>query len=290
MEQESVKIQAIDVLNYPFTTEALAHLYDNWDFKYVSEAVFKQPLKMDPDLLEANTPEKFVALMDKSGYEKVFISAPKMFSFRKKTLLWNFHVDQVYEMIKDYPGRLVGIAGYDPYHIEDSLKEVDHAIKDLNFKGVYAHVYGFDLPINDRTMYPLYAKCNELGVPVSLQTGHSLENMPTEHGRPLLIDRVALDFPNLRLIISHTGWPWVEEAIAMAWKHEHVYLDISAHFPMYLDPSIVRFMDTRGRDKTLFGTNGMGLKRFTDQFAELEVRDKTRQKVLRENAIKVFNL
>ena len=93
-----------------------------------------------------------------------------------------------------------------------------------------------------------------------MQIGHSLEIMPSEPGRPVYIDEVALDFPKLKFVASHTGWPWCEELVAMAWKHENVYIDISAHRPRYLDPSLVIFMNTRGRDNVLFGTNGLGLK------------------------------
>jgi hypothetical protein len=76
----------------------------------------------------------------------------------------------------------------------------------------------------------------------------------------------------------------------MVSKHRHVYMDISAHLPRYLDPSIVQFMDTRGQDKVLFGTNAFGLKRCKQQFLEMKLKEETKRKVLRENACRVFNL
>ena len=121
-----------------------------------------------------------------------------------------------------------------------------------------------------------------------MQMGHSLELMPSESGRPIHIDKVALDFPELIFIASHAGWPWCEELIAMASKHPNVYMDISAHLPQYLEPSVKQFMDTRGRDKVLFGTNVFGLKRCKDQLMGLPLKDETKQKVLRDNAARLF--
>jgi predicted TIM-barrel fold metal-dependent hydrolase len=101
---------------------------------------------------------------------------------------------------------------------------------------------------------------------------------------------VALDFPSLRVIGSHTGWPWVEEMIAMAWKHENVYVDISGYHPRYLDKAIVDFMNTRGRNKTLFGTNGWAYDMILPAFEQLGLKEESKRLVLRENAMRVFNL
>jgi predicted TIM-barrel fold metal-dependent hydrolase len=76
----------------------------------------------------------------------------------------------------------------------------------------------------------------------------------------------------------------------MASKHPNVYMDISAHLPKYLEPVIVQFMNTRGKNKVLFGTNAFGLSRCKDQLMEMNVKDETKQKVLRDNALRIFNL
>ena len=228
--------------------------------------------------------------MDDAGFEKVFIVAVKMGSYRGRWLANDFSNQEVYEMIKGYPDRLVGMAGYDPLNIMDSLRQIETAVKEYGFKVVYAHTLGWDIRPDDRRMYPCYVKCVELGIPFSIQMGHSLELMPSEAGRPIHIDKVVLDFPELTFIASHTGWPWCEELIAMATKHPNVYVDISAHMPKYLDQSLVQFMNTRGRNKVLFGTNGFGLKRCKDQFMEMSLKDETKQKVLRDNALKIFKL
>ena len=81
------------------------------------------------------------------------------------------------------------------------------AVKEHGFKGVYVHIYGFDIPLHDSKMYPLYAKCDELKIPVSLQVGHVLEAMPSEHARPIYLDRIASDFPDSKSSAPTRGGP-----------------------------------------------------------------------------------
>jgi predicted TIM-barrel fold metal-dependent hydrolase len=279
-------IKAVDVMNYPFTEE----LVEKWwtgslEMKLMRDTMFKGKI---PFMM--CTPEEYIAEMDKLGYDKIFVAMPRMYSYRRKELLVNFTLEEIYESIKDYPDRLIGMAPYNPLQIMDSVRTVERAVKEFGFKGVYAHTLGQGIPPNDKSMYPCYAKCVELGIPFSIQLGHSLEVLPSDPGRPIHLDQVALDFPELSIIGSHTGWPWCEELIALAWKHPNVYLDVSAHLPKYLDPAIVRFMDSRGQKKCLFGTNGIGLARCKEQFMELSIKDETKKAVLRDNAMRVFKL
>ncbi|MBW2028704.1 MAG: amidohydrolase [Deltaproteobacteria bacterium] len=278
------KIMAIDVMNYPFTPEGMKKFWSSPEMKEMSDRV------LGGHTPKGVPPQEFIAQMDEAGFEKVFISAVKMGSYRGKGMANDFSAKEVHDMIKDYPDRLVGMAGYDPTNILESLREIETAVKEYGFKGVYAHLLGWDMRPDDRRMYPCYIKCIELGIPFSMQIGHSLELMPSESGRPVYIDKVALDLPELTFIASHTGWPWCEELVAMVSKHPNVYMDISAHLPRYLDPSIVKFMDTRGKDKVLFGTNAFGLKRCKDQLMDLPLKEETKGKVLRENATRVFRL
>ena len=97
--------------------------------------------------------------------------------------------------------------------------------------------------------YPFFTKCCELDVPVVVQIGHSGGIHNSSYARPVLVDDVACDLPELKFVASHTGWPWVEELIAAAWKHPNVYIGTAAHMPKYWDPSLVRFINTRGRTR-----------------------------------------
>ncbi len=103
----------------------------------------------------------------------------------------------------------------------------------------------------------------------------------------MLADDVAIEFPDLRINLSHTGWPWVDEWCSMLWRHPNVYGDISAYYPKSLDERLIRFMDaSRGRDKVLFGTNSLGLQRCKEEFIELDISEETKHKVLHDNAVR----
>jgi predicted TIM-barrel fold metal-dependent hydrolase len=140
-------------------------------------------------------------------------------------------------------------------------------------------------------MYPLYAKCVELDVPVSMQVGHVLEAMPSEGGRPIYLDRIACDFPELKVIGAHTGWPWVDELISVCYKWENVWFGVDAWSPKYLSPQIIQFINSRlGRDRSIWGTNGLPWKETLDQLDELGLKEEVKRKLLRENAISLFKL
>jgi len=305
------EIQAIDVMNYPHTCNpAIASQEEFEEFNVLARTTFKtmlpggrmpsrEEMKAFEGAFPAGTlfnpypsPEAMVEDMDRLGYDKICICACKMWSYRyHHKMIFDFTIDQVNDIMQRAKGRVVGGAGYNPFRIEESLSDIEKSVKEYGFKFAYVHPITFGLSPRDKKLYPLYAKCNELGIPVSMQVGHSAEPLPSWVGHPMEIDEVALDFPNLKINLYHTGWPWIDEWCSMVWKHPNVYGDISAYMPRSLDPTQVRFMDGgRGRDKVLFGTNGLGLQTCKEQFMALEIRDESKRKILRENAIAFFDL
>jgi len=312
MEQKAEEVWAIDVMNYPHTCNpAIAPDMDEFEeFKVLARTTFKTmlpggrtPGREEMKSFQAFLPvgtlfnpypsvEAMVEDMDRLGYDKICICACKMWSYRYHfKMIFDFTIDQVQEIVQKAKGRVIGGAGYNPFRIEESLRDIDKAVKEYGFKFAYVHPITFGLSPRDKKLYPLYAKCNELGIPVSMQVGHSAEPLPSWVGHPIEIDEVALDFPNLKINLSHTGYPWIDEWCSMVWKHPNVYGDISAYMPRSLDPTQVRFMDGgRGRDKVLFGTNGMGQQVCKEQFMALDIRDESKRRILRENAIEFFDL
>ena len=187
-----------------------------------------------------------------------------------------------------------GLFGFDPWEGMKGVKAFETAVRDYGFVGGHCHPFGFDLPVNAAKWYPFYTKAAELGVPVEFQLGHSAEFMPSEHGRPILIDRVAIDFPELNLIGAHHAWPWVEEMIAMAWKHPNVYVATSGHAPKYWDPKMVKFLNSRGIGKVLWGTDyplithAESLGQIDEYYPDLKPHAK--EALLHGTAEKVFGL
>jgi hypothetical protein len=244
------------------------------------------------DRLRGYSPAEFLERMDAAGVEMVLVPAAKMRSFRTQELIWDVAVRDVAELIESAPDRFGGLYGINPWRRMDGVHELEDAVRRQGFVGAHLHPYGFGLPLNDAGYYPFYAKCVELDVPVVVQVGHSAESMPSALGRPLLLDDVALYFPELRIVAAHTGWPWVEELIALAWKHRNVYIGTSAHAPKYWDPALVRFFGSRGQGKVLFGTDYPVLLHADAlaQVEELALKDEARQWLLRDAARKVFKL
>src|ERR1051325_8503545 len=190
------------------------------------------------------TMENMIQKMDEAHVDKVFITQTKMWSYRNHWMYMDTKLEEVTQYTEKYPDRFVGLAGYNPFRIDESLREIELAVKKHNFKGVYVHIYGFDIPLSDRKMYPLFAKCVELDIPISMQVGHVLEGMPSEHGRPMYLDQIASDFPNLKMVGAHTGWPWVEELISACYKWENIWFGLDAWSPKYLKPAIIQQIST----------------------------------------------
>ena len=242
-------------------------------------------------------PEEFFQIMEEAGVEKVCV--PCAFGGTMTPTGWasSAHDPGAYSLfgnfINKYSDKLVGLVLVNPVAGKmQALRDIETMVREYGFKGVLLHPYSTGKPLNSPEFYPVYAKCAELDIAVEIQVGHSAELMPSALGRPILLDEVALHFPELRIIGAHTGWPWTEELIALAWKHANIYIGTSAHAPKYYDPSLVRFINTRGREKVLFGTDFPVIdhRRAVREIEELNLRDEPKRKFLRDNAIKVFKL
>jgi predicted TIM-barrel fold metal-dependent hydrolase len=192
-----------------------------------------------------------------------------------------------------YPGRFFGIVSPDPSNIMACLRTIESAVREHGFKAVKIEPFLWGKPPTDRMYYPIYAKCVELDITFTTQIGHTGPLYPSEVGRPIYLDQVALDFPDLRIVGGHIGWPWADEAIAVAWKHRNVYLDTSAHLPKHFPPPFVQFMRTFGKDKCLFASDWplLPVERPLAQVDEhCGLSDEARRKFLRDNALRAFKL
>jgi hypothetical protein len=111
-------------------------------------------------------------------------------------------------------------------------------------------------------------------------------------GRPISMDAVACDFPELELVDIHVGIPWADEAIAMAWKHKNVHLGSDAHSPKYWPANFVNFINTYGQDKVIFGTDFpvLGFERTRREIEALGLRPDPKRKLLRDNLIRLYKL
>lgn len=203
---------------------------------------------------------------------------------------------RVHEITQQFPGKFSGLAGVDPYRGMQGLYDLEHAVKELGFVGAHLYPHWFEMAPDHARYYPYYAKCCELNIPIMMQVGQNLiyqrdRRLPSV-ARPITLDQVAIDFPELKLIGIHIGIPWTEEMIAMAWKHENVFIGADAYAPKYWPKSLVHYLNSYGSGKVLWGTDWpvISPERAMEEIKQLDLRDSAREKLLRENAVSVFKL
>lgn len=201
--------------------------------------------------------------------------------------------DEVAAQVGAGAGKLAGVGSVDIRDPMAAVREIRRCVKSLGFKGIRVLPWLWEAPPTDRRFYPIYAECCEQGVPFCTQIGHTGPLKPSEVGRPIpYIDQVALDFPELVIVGGHIGYPWTEEAIAVATKHENVYIDTSAYaFRRYPD-ALIRYMGAHGRRKVLFGSNWpmIAPAKALEGFDEAPLDAEARALFLGGNAQRVFRL
>ncbi|MEX1666644.1 amidohydrolase family protein [Zhongshania arctica] len=200
--------------------------------------------------------------------------------------------DEVAGFVAEGQGRLVGVGSVDISKPMEAVREIRRCVNELGFKAIRVLPWLWEVPPTDRRFYPVYTACCDLGVPFCTQIGHTGPLMPSEVGRPIYLDQVALDFPELVVVAGHIGYPWTDEAIAVATKHQNVYIDTSAYTAKRYPKPLVEFMRSHGRTKVLFGTNYPMIMpaKALENIDELALGDEVQQLFLSGNACRIFNL
>jgi uncharacterized protein len=226
--------------------------------------------------------------MDRNGVEIAVLSA---IIEADDVLVTN---QEVADCIEQHPDRFRGSVAVDPRRPFSAVKEIEYWIRNYPFVNIKVCPYGFgfDARPNTKLWYPIYAKACELNTSVTIQVGHTGPLLPSEPGRPIYLDEVALTFPELVIVGAHIGWPWEEEMGMLAWKHPNVYVDTSAHRPRRYPKRFVEFIEKRGSDKVLFGTDYPVLRydQCIPEVEELGLSPGVLRKFLSDNARKVFGL
>lgn len=194
-------------------------------------------------------------------------------------------------VIRAYPERFIPSIVVDPTTGMDAVRTVERAVGEHGVRLVRMIPFLFNRPPNDKVCYPIYAKCIELDVPVSVTTGIPGPPMPAEPQRPLYLDEVCLFFPELKVIMAHGADPWWSEAIRLMLKYPNLYMMTSAYAPKYLPSELVHFMNTRGQEKVLFASDHpfLSFERCLREARALPLRPGILTRYLRENALALFS-
>ena len=280
---------AIDIVVNAFTPLEVENNQTGFDANFMAQVRMPEAMRGGVSI------EDYLRKMDAAGIERSLLIA-----VRAGEPAWHGSFEIPYQQIAQYcdayPDRFSGLAGVDPTRGVAQLKELDHAVKDLGFVGAHFYPHWFRMPPDSALCYPIYSRCEELGIPIMMQVGQNLiyqkdVRLPSV-AKPILLDQVAIDFPNLVLIGIHIGVPWTDEMIAMAWKHENVYIGIDAYAPKHLPASLKHYMNSYGSHKVMFGTDWPVIdpERAVREMQEHEFRSESLEKIMRGNAVKVFRL
>ena len=206
---------------------------------------------VDPATFPPSIPFEFtMSALDTAGVDRAIVSA---WLGPEGALLSNDHVAAI---VAAHPTRLVGAASVDLFRPMDAVRELRRCVNELGFRALRMLPWLWRLPPNDRRYYPLYAACVELDIPFCLQVGHTGPMYPSEPGRPIpYLDEVALDFPELKIVGGHIGYPWTTEMIALATKYPNVFIDTSAYKANRYPRELVDYLRGHGREKVMFGSN-----------------------------------
>lgn len=201
--------------------------------------------------------------------------------------------DDVRAVVTNYPGHFVGVASIDPTDRKSADRQITQAIAEgfvaLNIEPAS---YPVLMKADDRRLYPIYARCEDEGFPVIVMAGGSA-GVDLSYTDPIHIDRVAADFPELKIVVSHGGWPWVHPILHIAYRRPNLYVSADqylANMPGSAD--YVKAADGFLADRFLFATSYpfTPLEPYTEWFKTLPIRPEAMEKVLYRNAATLLGL
>ena len=201
--------------------------------------------------------------------------------------------DDVLECMRAAPDLFVGFYGYDPYKGMTAFAGMKKAVEQ-GMRGASIEPCMAKCCVADAKYYPLYALCCDYNIPVSITAGLSpfMPGVVLEHMDPRYIDRVASDFPALRMLVSHGGYPWVNEAVAVCMRHRHVFMDFSTCERKLFGEFYVRAANEYITDKVVFSSANpfVDVAKAVQTYSDLQFTPATRQKIMRDNATRLLQL
>jgi uncharacterized protein len=195
---------------------------------------------------------------------------------------------------------MFAFASVDPTRGKEAVDEAKRLIAAGGIRGFKLHPPLQQFHPNDKLVYPFYEVINEARLPVIFHTGHSGigtgmrggGGVRLKYGAPMDIDDVAVDFPDMPIIMAHPSFPWQDEAISVCLHKPQVYIDLSGWSPKYFSPTLVQYANTLLKRKVLFGSDYplIAPDRWLTDFEKIAIRDDVRPLILKENALRLFGL
>lgn len=265
-----------------FTVSGAQHLSNYRRVYAASEAQVDK--EVGPEALQA-----YLDTYERLGAQAVVLKARDV----ETTFGLKISNEDVAAFCRQQGGRYIGFAGVDPHKGMAAVRELEHAVRELGLKGLNIQGFELQLAINDKRLYPLYAKCVELDIPVNVHCGTNFStSTPASFGHPAALDEVLVHFPELRVCASPPGWPWVQELLAVAWRHPNLWIGVVAVRPKLLNVAnsgyepLLQYGSTVLKSRIVFGSGYpmMPVERSLREVGELPLEDGVRERWLVGNA------
>ncbi len=208
--------------------------------------------------------------------------------------------EEIAERAKDNADVIIPFGSVDPARGAEGVSMAKRLIEDYGVRGFKFHPSTQAFYPNDRSAYPLYEVIEAAGLPALFHTGQTGAGAGTRGGggvrlaysNPIYLDDVAVDFPDMPIILAHPSFPWQEEALSVATHKPLVYIDLSGWSPKYFAPILVQYANTLLKDKVLFGTDFPVLtpERWMSDLEKTAIRDEVKPGIFKNNAIRLLGL
>lgn len=289
---------------------------------WVNMPVPGEDVLVQPDALSANvkkwfrsfgesrtkgsTVDDLVGFMNAAGVEKALVSARASWDHPRTRPKGPFQPtagmpDEVFDLflaemvdaVNRHPGRIYGTVVIDPTGVMDAVRQLERAVKEAGVVAARLFPAGSGVAIDHPLCYPIYAKCVELGVPVTVNVGVPGPLRPAELQRPMRLDEVLLAFPELVVVGTHVGHPWHLETVALMQKYPNFHLMTSGWAPRYVPSEILHHLNTRGSRQVMWASDYplLSVERAVREGEELEFKsEEIKHRYLRDNCLEVFKI
>jgi predicted TIM-barrel fold metal-dependent hydrolase len=208
--------------------------------------------------------------------------------------------EEVAELAAEHPDVVIPFASIDPARGTAGVIAARRLIREHHVRGFKFHPISQAFYPNDPSCYPLYEVIAEHRLPALFHTGHTAVGarvrggggMRLKYANPMFLDDVAVDFPDMPIILAHPSFPWQDEALSVCLHKPQVYIDLSGWSPKYFAPQLIQYANTLLRDKVLYGSDYPALTpdRWMADFEQIGIRDEVRPLILKENAARLLGL
>ncbi len=276
-------MQVIDFRFRPNTAETLNGIQNSKMFKGLCQSI-------DFSKMKPQSVEEVVKDLDQHNVTLAVITGRDC----ETTYGSKSNNDSVIDFVTKFPQKFRGFVGLDPHKGMGAIEYLKASINELGMHGAAVDPYLAQIYANDAKYYPIYSKCCELDIPVVFTTGPAtlVPNAIIDHVAPRYIDIVARDFPELKIIISHGGYPWVNEAIIVAQRNQNVFIELSEYEFSPMSEAYVQAANSMISDKILYASAHpfVDFRDALKTYQSLPFDQQVRENIMYNNAAKLLGL